>query len=137
MPIDIVLVQSPLLFAGVAGLVVARLRSAWFILSAQAARRQTIEERSSRTLILQSGGWLRPLALFLVACWCIVKGMDEIFKVEQTGKGSKRRWNVWKYHMVGKGLEERSSMGPENKNPFHSLEEASAFRKRIAPNQPE
>jgi hypothetical protein len=28
--------------------------------------------------------------------------MDEIFKVEQTGKGSKRRWNVWKYHVIGK-----------------------------------
>ena len=61
--------------------------------------------------------------------------MDEIFRVEQTGKGSKRRWNVWRYHVIGKGLEEKSSMDAENKDPFHSLEEAIAFRKRIAPNQ--
>lgn len=62
--------------------------------------------------------------------------MDEIFRVEQTGKGSKRRWNVWKYHVVGKGLEEKASLHPANKDPFHSVEEANAFRKRIAPNKP-
>jgi hypothetical protein len=76
------------------------------------------------------------LALFPVACGCTVKGMDETFKVEQTGKGAKRRWNVWKYHVLGKGLENRSSMRPENKDPFHSSGEAIAFRKRIAPNRP-
>jgi len=61
--------------------------------------------------------------------------MDEIFRVEQTGKGSKRRWNVWKYRVVGKGLEEKTSMHPENKDPFQNVEAAIAFRKRIAPNQ--
>jgi hypothetical protein len=63
--------------------------------------------------------------------------MDEIFRVEQTGKGSKRRRNVWKYRVLGKGLEEKASMHPENKDPFQSLEAAIFFRKRIAPNQPE
>ena len=39
--------------------------------------------------------------------------------------------------MVGKGLEEKASMHPENKGPFQSVEEAIAFLKQRAPNQPE
>ena len=61
---------------------------------------------------------------------------ETFFKVEPTGRRSKRRWNVWKYRFIGKGLEERIAMHPENKDPFHSSEEAVAFRKRIASNQP-
>jgi hypothetical protein len=63
--------------------------------------------------------------------------MNEIFRVEHTGKSNKRRWNVWKYRVVGKGLEEKASMHPENKGPFQSVEEAIAFLKQRAPNQPE
>ncbi len=63
--------------------------------------------------------------------------MDETFRVEQTGKGNKRRWNVWKYRVIGKGLEEKVGMHPQNTETFHSFEEAIAFRKRIAPNQPD
>ena len=37
--------------------------------------------------------------------------------------------------MIGKGLEERVVMQPENKDPFHSSEEASAFRERVALNR--
>ena len=55
--------------------------------------------------------------------------MDEIFRVERTGKSNKRRWNVWKYRAVGKGLEEKVGMHPENKDPFQSVEAAIAFRK--------
>jgi hypothetical protein len=50
--------------------------------------------------------------------------MDETFRVEQTGKGSKRRWNVWKYRAIEKGLEERFGMHPQNPDPFQSSEEA-------------
>ncbi len=57
-------------------------------------------------------------------------------RVEQTGKGSKRRWNVWKYLVIEKGLEERFGMHPQNPDPFQSSEEAIAFRNRIAPNRP-
>jgi len=39
--------------------------------------------------------------------------------------------------VIDKGLEEKVSMHPQNKEPFHGFEEASAFRKRIAPNQPD
>lgn len=62
--------------------------------------------------------------------------MNETFKVEPTGRRSKRRWNVWKYRVIGKGME-RTAMGPENKDPFRSSEDAFAFRNRVAPNQPE
>ncbi len=64
------------------------------------------------------------------------KAMDETFRVEPSGKRSKRRWNVWKYRVVGKGLEERMAMRPENMDPFHSSEEATAFRNWIAPSRP-
>jgi hypothetical protein len=63
--------------------------------------------------------------------------MDETFRVEHTGKGSKRRWNVWRYRVIEKGLEERVGIHPQNRNPFQSSEEAIAFRKQIAPNQRE
>ena len=62
--------------------------------------------------------------------------MDETFKVEPIGKRSKRRWNVWKYRVIGKGMEERTAMGPENRDPFHSSQEATALRNRIAPSRP-
>jgi hypothetical protein len=61
--------------------------------------------------------------------------MDDIARIEHTGKGVKRRWNVWRYRVIGKGLEERVGMRPQNKDPFHSKEEALAYRKHIAPNQ--
>ena len=63
--------------------------------------------------------------------------MDEIFKIESTGKGSKRRWSVWKYRVVDQGVGEKAGMPPENRDPFHSSEAAIAFPKRTAPNQPE
>jgi hypothetical protein len=61
--------------------------------------------------------------------------MDEIYKIEPNGKRSKRRWNVWRYRVIGKGLEEKIAMHPENQNPFHSSQEAIAFLKLVAPNQ--
>ncbi len=62
--------------------------------------------------------------------------MDETFRVESIGRRSKRRWNVWKYRVVGRGLEERTAMGPENSDPFYSSEEAIAFRNLLAPIRP-
>jgi hypothetical protein len=43
---------------------------------------------------------------------------------------------VWKYQLVN-GLEVRAKTEPENEHPFHRYDEARAFLKRIAPNQPE
>jgi hypothetical protein len=63
--------------------------------------------------------------------------MDETFRIEPTGKGAKRRWSVWKYRVIRRGMEEKVGMHPLNRDPFHSLEEAIAFRKSIAPNQPD
>ncbi len=60
--------------------------------------------------------------------------MNETFRIEQTGRGNKRRWNVWKYRVIAKGSEERVGMRAQNDEPFHSFEEAIAFRKRVAPN---
>jgi hypothetical protein len=61
--------------------------------------------------------------------------MDETFRIEPTGKGAKRRWNVWKYRVISKGVEEKIGMHPQNKEPFHTSDEAIAFRKQIAPDQ--
>jgi hypothetical protein len=37
--------------------------------------------------------------------------MNELFKIEQKGKGGKSRWNFWKYHVVN-GLEVRANNEP-------------------------
>jgi hypothetical protein len=84
---------------------------------------------------MNQGGRLR-LPFFLVH-WYSLEYMDEIFRIESTGRGGKRRWNVWKYRVVSKGVEERMSMRSQNHTPFHSFDEALAFRKQIAPNQPD
>ena len=41
--------------------------------------------------------------------------MNETFKVEPTGRRSKRRWNVWKYRVIGRGMQERTAMGPRRR----------------------